>query len=127
MNKGIKDSDHIEIWMDGDCSVCSRSRSWCEDRDLEHRLRFTDFRTAADPEIPVSRHDLERSMWVRDNDGHLLEGFFAWRRIVGELPGWQWLALVTGLPPFRWFGPPVYRWIARNRHRLPVRPRRSGD
>ena len=118
MDEDSTPSDAIEVWMDGDCEVCSLSRSWCEDRDSGRRLRFRDFRTASEGEIPVPRDDLERSMWARDANGDLLEGFTAWRLIVSEIPGWRWLSAITGVPPFRWFGPSIYRLIARNRHRL---------
>jgi predicted DCC family thiol-disulfide oxidoreductase YuxK len=110
-------SKSLEIWMDGECRICTGSRVWCEERDPSGRLHFTDFRTAGDSEIPVSRSELENSMWVREGDGRLLEGFSAWRRILSEMPGWRWLSMVSGWPPLCWFGPPVYRLIARNRHR----------
>jgi predicted DCC family thiol-disulfide oxidoreductase YuxK len=32
---------------------------------------------------------------------------------------WSLLGRMLLLPPFRWLGGPVYRWVARNRYRLP--------
>jgi predicted DCC family thiol-disulfide oxidoreductase YuxK len=109
----------IDVWMDGDCALCRSSRRWCEARDIEKRLEFSDFRSAPDHALPTERRSLENSMWVREPDGTLREGFGAWRRIMAELPGWRWLAWLTGLPPFRWLGPGIYRFIARHRHLLP--------
>ena len=108
----------LEVWIDGDCRLCQRSRAWCELRAGDDHIRFRDFRSAADPDLPVTRGDLEKSMWVRDESGHLVEGFGAWRAIMNELPGWRWLAWLVAVPPMRWLGPPIYRMIARNRHRL---------
>ena len=108
----------LEVWIDGDCGLCQRSRAWCELRDSDAHIRFKDFRSAIDPDLPVTRGDLEESMWVRDRSGRLLEGFAAWRVIMSELPGWRWLAQLVAAPPMRWLGPPIYRMIAKNRHRL---------
>ena len=110
----------LEVWIDGECGLCQRSRDWCELRDSNDRIRFTDFRSAADPDLPVKRGDLEESMWVRDESGRLLKGFAAWRVIMSELPGWRWMAWLVAAPPFRWLGPPIYRMIAENRHRLSI-------
>lgn len=120
MTEHSKPDRPLRIWTDGQCGLCTSSRGWCEMRDAGGRLQFTDFRTAEDRDLPAPREALESSMWVRDRDGRLLEGFQAWRRIMAELPGWRWLSAVSGLPPMRWLGPHVYRFIARNRHRLPA-------
>ena len=108
----------LEVWIDGDCGLCQRSRAWCELRADEDRIRFRDFRSTADLDLPVKRDDLEESMWVRDDSGRLLEGFAAWRVIMTELPGWRWLAKFVAAPPMCWLGPPIYRMIAKNRSRL---------
>jgi len=115
-----KETPPLDVWMDGDCTLCQTSQRWCELRDSAHRFRFIDFRQTADNELPVTRKHHEGSMWVRDGDGTLLEGFAAWRRIMAELPRWKWLARLASLPPFTLLGPPLYRMIAGNRHRLPL-------
>lgn len=108
-------SGTIEIWYDGDCPLCRGSRDWCESYDSNSGLRFRDFRTAPDEELPVTLGEMENSMWVHDADGCLSSGFEGWRRILAELPRWRWLAVVAGLPPTRWIGRPLYRIIARHR------------
>jgi predicted DCC family thiol-disulfide oxidoreductase YuxK len=108
----------IEVWYDGDCPLCRASRAWCEERDQDGRLVFRNMRSVGDDELPVARLAAEASMWVRDPDGRLTEGFTGWRTIMARLPGWAWLARIAGLPPFRWLGPPVYRLVARWRSLL---------
>lgn len=108
----------LVVWMDGNCSVCRASQTWCEVRDEGDLMCFRDFRAADENTLPLSREDHEASMWVRDGDGRLHRGFAAWRLIMATLPGWRWLATLTGLPPFRWLGEPCYRLIANNRHRI---------
>jgi predicted DCC family thiol-disulfide oxidoreductase YuxK len=105
----------LTVWMDGDCGLCQMSRAWCEFRDRDGRVRFIDFRAAGGNELPLTHEEHQKSMWVRDGNGALLEGFAAWRRIMAEIPGWRWLARLTSLPPFSLVGPPLYRLVAANR------------
>ncbi len=112
-------SRSLEVWYDGQCPLCRASRDWCMARDPEARLVFRDLTTAAEAELPVLRAAAEASMWVRGADGTLAGGFEGWRRIMAELPGWRWLARLTGVAPIRWLAPPVYRLIARARRMLP--------
>ena len=110
--------DDLEVWLDGECAMCRSSQRFCEKRDPNGRLRFQDFRVAADADLPLNRVAHETSMWVRDSNGTLLEGFAAWRRIMAELPGCRWLAALSGIAPIRWFGPTLYRLVARFRFGL---------
>jgi predicted DCC family thiol-disulfide oxidoreductase YuxK len=105
----------LEVWIDGDCRLCQRSKAWCEHRDRNARIRFSDFRSAADSDLPVHRTDHEASVWARSASGELLGGFAAWQRIVAELPGWRWLATTCSIPPLNLVGPPLYRLIAKIR------------
>jgi predicted DCC family thiol-disulfide oxidoreductase YuxK len=107
----------LEVWYDGQCPLCRASRDWCTARDPAGRLAFHDLR--AEAELPVPRVAAEAAMWVRDNDGTLHGGFDGWLRIMAELPGWSWLARISGAAPLRWLGPPVYRLVARARRLLP--------
>ena len=111
----------LEVWMDGDCSLCQRSMAWCELRDPAGRVRFVDFRSQGENELPLSLDAHQKSMWVRGHDGALYEGYAAWRRIMAEIPGWRWLARISSYPPLSWIGPPLYRMIAAHRHRLSQR------
>jgi predicted DCC family thiol-disulfide oxidoreductase YuxK len=113
-------SARLEVWFDGSCALCRRSRAWCEARDRHRRFSFRDFRAVADGELPVPRARLESAMWVRTHDGALHRGYEGWRQILAELPRWRWLARLTGLPPLRWLGPVVYGLFARRRRHLPV-------
>ena len=104
--------------MDGSCRLCRKSQTWCELRDHDDRFVFRDFRSTEEAALPTDREAHEESMWVRTDDGTLHQGFAAWRLIMNEIPGWRWIARITGLPPFSWLGPPIYRIIARFRTHL---------
>lgn len=118
MDTPTDDRQILDVWMDGSCSLCQRSRAWCENRDRDGRVRFIDFRTANQNQLPVTHEEHQTSMWVRDPDGTLLDGYEGWRRIMAEIPGWRWLARLASLPPFTLIGPPVYRLVATHRNRL---------
>jgi hypothetical protein len=60
-------------------------------------------------------------MWVQTVDGKLFGGFAGWRQILTAMPRWRWLAHLSGSPPLRWLGPPLYRLVARLRNQIPER------
>lgn len=115
MDTPVDNAHQLDVWMDGDCNLCQRSKAWCEIRDRNERVRFIDFRAASGNKLPLTHEEHQRSMWVRDGDGVLLDGFAAWQRIMAEIPGWRWLARLSSVPPFALIGPPLYRLIAANR------------
>jgi predicted DCC family thiol-disulfide oxidoreductase YuxK len=117
----------LEIWYDGDCELCRRSKSWCESRSSNGSFLFRDFRSAPDVELPLPRNTLEAELAVRDQDGELNSGFEAWRRILAELPRWRWLARLAGIPPLRWLGPMIYDLVSRRRGLLAPKPVSGGS
>jgi len=114
----VKVAEHTQVWYDGNCGLCRRSRVWIEARCPAGTFRFRDFRSEIDAALPLTRDRMDASMLVADATGALLGGFAGWRRILSELPRWRWLAVVTGMPPLRWLGPPVYGLVARYRRLL---------
>lgn len=115
MTETPSNTSNLEVWYDGECALCRKSRSACEIRDPRGLLNFADFRKVDDHELPVSRRDHEETLWARTPEGALLKGFDAWRRILAELPRWRWLARLTGTPPIPVVGRAVYSVVARFR------------
>jgi predicted DCC family thiol-disulfide oxidoreductase YuxK len=106
----------IEVWIDGSCAVCQRSRRWCDARDPRGRFVFRDLHLDAHP--PAGRDRLLEAVHVRAADGSVAVGYEAWRRILLELDGWRWLGRLGGLPGIRSIGSLLYSIIAANRHRI---------
>ncbi len=106
----------IEVFYDGECRLCTASRAWAERRDADGRLTFCDLNdpTAA-ASLPVSAERLRAEMWVRLPGGALASGFAGWLEVLRALPRWRLVAGLLALPPLRWFGPLVYRIVARHR------------
>lgn len=113
-----KPRQELTVWYDGDCAVCRASRDWVHRRSRRQPIRFVDFRTAADGDLPVTRDQLESAMWVQRTDGKTASAFTGWRMILHQLRGWRWLALVTAIPPVSWLGALGYRLVARWRFRI---------
>jgi predicted DCC family thiol-disulfide oxidoreductase YuxK len=104
---------------DGDCAFCSTSA-----RFIERRIPTT----AA--VVPWQRTDLaalgltpaqceEAVQWVA-SDGTVSSGPAGIGRLLVDAGSfWRPLGRVLLAPPASWLAPPLYRWIARNRDRLP--------
>ncbi|MGY6536865.1 MAG: thiol-disulfide oxidoreductase DCC family protein [Pararhodobacter sp.] len=89
----------LYILYNGACPICSR--------EIAHYRRLADRRG-----VPVHFQDLNRidlSSWQLTPDqarrrlhaldgGTRLHGLAAFRALWAHLPGWRWLALVSGLP-----------------------------
>lgn len=114
--------DDIQVFYDAACPVCRASRRWAERHDSGRRLLFCDINDppAAGP-APAGDEGPADAMWVRLPGGEIAGGFAGWLAVLRALPRWRPLARVLASPPIRWAGPPVYRFVARHRHALPIR------
>ena len=114
-----------DIFLDGSCSFCQWTRERIKPYDSGARLRFLDYNDpAVAAQAPFARTELDREMHLRTPEGAWLRGFDAWLALLRVLPKFSWLSRIAGLPPLRWIGPAVYRFIARHRYRLPGAPAR---
>jgi len=114
-----------DILLDGSCPFCQWTRERIEPYDSGARLRFLDYNDpAVAAQAPFARTELDREMHLRTPEGAWLRGFDAWLALLRVLPKLSWLGRIASLPPLRWIGPPVYRFIARHRYRLPGAPAR---
>jgi predicted DCC family thiol-disulfide oxidoreductase YuxK len=112
-----------EIFTDGGCPFCQWARARVEPFDTNERLKFLDYNDpAVAAQTPFSREELDREMHVRAPDGMWHAGFAAWVAVLRALPLLSWLGALLGSGLFRKSGPRLYRWVARNRYRLPGSP-----
>jgi predicted DCC family thiol-disulfide oxidoreductase YuxK len=112
-----------DVFMDGGCAFCQWARARVEPFDTDERLHFLDYNDpAVAGQAPFSRDELDREIHVRAPDGGWHAGFAAWVVLLRAMPFLKWLGALLGSSMFRNFGPKVYRWVARNRHRLPGAP-----
>jgi predicted DCC family thiol-disulfide oxidoreductase YuxK len=112
-----------DVFMDGGCAFCRWARARIEPFDTDERLNFLDYNdSTVAGQAPFSREELDREIHVRAPDGAWHAGFAAWVELLRAMPFLKWLGALLGTSVFRKSGPKLYRWVARNRHRLPGSP-----
>ena len=109
--------------MDGGCAFCQWARARIEPFDTNDQLKFLDYNDpAVAAQSPFAREELDREIHVRAPDGAWHAGFAAWVLLLRAMPFLSWMGVLLGSAMFRTAGPRLYRWVARNRHRLPGKP-----
>jgi predicted DCC family thiol-disulfide oxidoreductase YuxK len=104
----------VEVFYDGGCPLCRAEMSYYQDQGAD--AQFTDItRSGASPEGVSCEAALKR-FHVRDQAGRLRSGAAAFAALWRATPGWRWLGVLGGCPPFVWIGEGMYRLF------LPVRP-----
>ncbi|WP_153506462.1 thiol-disulfide oxidoreductase DCC family protein [Cumulibacter manganitolerans] len=104
---------------DGDCGICTRCVAFVE-AHLTKDVDIIAFQHADLAALRLTAEECEAAVqWVQP-DGRVSAAHLA----VGDLLAasglrWRPLAFLARTPPFSWVAGLAYRWIARNRHRLP--------
>jgi predicted DCC family thiol-disulfide oxidoreductase YuxK len=108
------------VLYDGDCNFCRRTVRRLQRLDRDDRLALVPYqdREVAESFAWLSRDALEDSLHVVSPAGEVWTGARAVERLVPLLRGGRVPALIFRLPLVRPLADRVYRWIARNRHRL---------
>jgi len=107
----------MEMIYDGTCGFCKRSMAWFLAFDGLRQIAVRDFRT--NPSPVVSDEKMHKALYTVLPDGRALPGFEAYRYVVPRVPGMWWLVPFFYVPWLsRFFGHPIYNWIAANRSRL---------
>ena len=105
--------------FDGDCAFCTTCSRFI-DRRIPTSADVTPWQFADLDALGVARADAEEAViWVAP-DGTTAAGPDAIARLLVDAGSfWRPLGWVLGSRPVSWAAWPVYRWVARNRHRMP--------
>ena len=104
----------VEVYYDGGCPLCRAEMAYYRQRGAI--AQFTDLtQDGASPE-GVSCDAALKRFHVRDETGRLRTGAAAFAALWRATPGWTWLGVIGGAPPFVWIGEGLYRLF------LPIRP-----
>ena len=106
------------FYYDADCGMCSTVTRWLRRFDWRRRIEWASIQSLRSPPQGLSGDDLERAAYLVCGPGDNYEGFFAFRKLLLELPALFPLGALMWLPGARLAGVPIYRWIARNRYRI---------
>ncbi|MEV5819163.1 DCC1-like thiol-disulfide oxidoreductase family protein [Micromonospora harpali] len=104
---------------DGDCAFCTKCAEFIE-RRIPTRARVLPWQFADLDALGLTEAECtEAVQWV-GVDGSRAAGPDAIARLLGDSgPLWRVAGAGLRFPPARAAAWPAYRWVARNRHRLP--------
>ncbi len=104
---------------DGDCAFCSSCARFIE-RRVHGTAEVLPWQRAELGRLGVTEAQAEEAVqWIAP-DGAVAAGPVAISRLLVDAGSfWRPLGALLGLPPVRALAWPVYRWVARNRHRMP--------
>lgn len=104
---------------DGDCAFCSSSVRALE-RCIARRPTIVAWQQTTLSDLGLTQAQCEEAVQWVEADGSVLSAHLAVARTLeygGK--GWWLLGRVLRLPVIRSLAGVAYRWVARNRHRLP--------
>ncbi|MGH8795140.1 MAG: thiol-disulfide oxidoreductase DCC family protein [Stackebrandtia sp.] len=115
-------SDQAVFLFDGDCAFCSLCAKF-----IGRRMR-TEAQVLPWQEVDIDALGLTEEacdaavQWAAPGEP-VKAGPDAIARLLRSAGGafglWRVAGALLALPPARWLAWPVYRWVARNRHRMP--------
>ncbi len=106
------------FYYDGDCGFCTRVVRLMRALDRGRRVRWVAFQSLEVLPERLTEADFRREAYIQR--GELLEGgFYSFRRLSLLLPPLWPLAAITWFPGVNRIREVLYRWVARNRNRLP--------
>ncbi len=101
----------MKVLHNDTCPICAREvAAYARQADRAGvTLRIDGLEQAA--EWSLTPDSAARSFRV-EQDGQRHEGLDAFRLLWSQLPGWRWLARITGLPGVHWLADRAYRHAA---------------
>jgi predicted DCC family thiol-disulfide oxidoreductase YuxK len=110
---------YYAVYYDGDCGLCLATVETLGRFESRHAIKWVAYRESDTLPPGISWSDLGRSVYVHSaHDDAVYEGFYAVRILLSEFRHLQPLAAFLSAPGVDRLGVAVYRWVARNRHRL---------
>jgi predicted DCC family thiol-disulfide oxidoreductase YuxK len=109
---------------DGDCAFCTSCVRFIERYGLRRRgsapVRLVPWQFADLPALGLSVAQCEEAVQWVDPDGDRADGPEAISALLGVSAGaWRPVGWILARGPVLALARPAYRWVARNRHRMP--------
>lgn len=105
---------------DGDCGFCTTCARFAQ-RWVPTRATILPWQFADLPALGLTEAECDAAVqWVTPQRAGALAGPDAIAALLGSSHlGWRLAGGLLRLPPVRALAWPIYRWVARNRHRMP--------
>ena len=107
--------------FDGDCAFCSASVSWGR-RRIRRMPATVPFQSADLAALRLTLEACTVAVQYVDRDARVYaahDAVAAMLRDAGK--GWRVLGALLRVPGIHWLAGVVYRWVARNRHRIRIK------
>lgn len=105
--------------FDGDCAFCTSSVRWVE-RRFRRQPVIIPWQRADLGSLGLTREQCETALQFVDDRGRVGSGEVAVARLLIHAgKGWRILGSIMLIPGIRQVCGLGYRWVAKNRHRLP--------
>jgi predicted DCC family thiol-disulfide oxidoreductase YuxK len=111
--------DHVFIF-DGDCAFCSTTAAFlC--RHVRPRAELIPYQSADLESLGLTEAECAAAVRFADAPGRSSAGPEAIASLLRTSPvrPWRLAGRLLAIRPMLWLAWPVYRWISRNRHRMP--------
>jgi predicted DCC family thiol-disulfide oxidoreductase YuxK len=107
------------LLFDGDCSFCTSCANWAR-RHIRHLDTTTPYQVADLASLGVTAEQCEQAVqWVGVDHTVLSAHLAVAQTLIDAGSGWAVFGRAMRLPGLRQLSGVVYRWVARNRSRLP--------
>ncbi|MEV4630767.1 DCC1-like thiol-disulfide oxidoreductase family protein [Micromonospora sp. NPDC049523] len=111
--------DRSTFVYDGDCAFCTTCAEFVS-RRIPTRARVLPWQFTDIDALGLTVAECDAAVQWVGADGVRAAGPDAIARLLGDSrPVWRVLGRLLRLPPVRAIAWPTYRWVARNRHRMP--------
>jgi predicted DCC family thiol-disulfide oxidoreductase YuxK len=116
-----RDRDDRPLFVyDGDCRFCRKWAGWLQHR-VGSAVRFSPFQALDDlARFDLTIDDVRRASYLIEDGRSYVGGRGIARAMAHGRRVWRLVGRLLDLPGLRRVTALVYRWIARNRHRLPA-------
>jgi predicted DCC family thiol-disulfide oxidoreductase YuxK len=107
------------LLFDGDCAFCTTCANWAK-RHIRRLDPIEPYQFADLDALGVTAEQCESAVQLVGSDGTVVSANLAIAQVLIDAgKGWRVIGLAMRLPGLRQVSGLMYRWVARNRHRLP--------
>ncbi|MEH7389043.1 thiol-disulfide oxidoreductase DCC family protein [Bacillus sp. JJ1474] len=105
---------------DETCSLCKESKQFFEKIDRFHKVSWVSLQEYEKTRhsIPFDKISLRRELHIISSGGKVRKGYDAIRYLLLLTPPLNLLGLCLYFPAMSFVGNPLYKWVAKNRHKF---------
>ncbi|WP_080844346.1 thiol-disulfide oxidoreductase DCC family protein [Cytobacillus gottheilii] len=110
----------MTVLYDGTCSLCKESKRVFEKLDWRGKaawMSLQEYEKISDG-THFNKKELRKEIHLITSNGKVVKGYYAVRLIMLQCPPVFVLGLLMYLPLVPLIGNPIYKWVAKNRHKF---------